>query len=71
MKDTTLLNIIWILSSFFFLYLGLNDIMFLYHSFEFIVIEFVIFWYLGLRAKQKKFDKSMENIGDKIKGQWG
>lgn len=71
-NDIQFLNVIWIISSFFFLYYGLSgDGKDLYNSFFFIIIFFLVFWYYGIKEKQKEFDKNINMMGEAVKDQWG
>lgn len=65
------LNIVWILASFFLLYYAVTgDGQDWFNAFFFIINIFLVFWYLGIRDKKKKFDNE-EIPGDKALGQWG
>ena len=65
------MNLIWILYSFALLYLSYIELVTLQIS---ILLIFVLFLYMlhkGTKAKVKKFDEWMLDMGDEVKGQWG
>lgn len=67
-KGIQQLNVVWVIFSFFEIYLVAVNRIDAFNGLSLMVITFLVIWYVGQKAKLTEIENMV--VGDKARGQW-